>query len=75
MDKFQSFLSKIRSYLTGVIVTAPVGLTFYVAFLFIGFIDGKVREIIPIKYHYDPLPFDIPGIGLVIVFHLRLLAF
>ena len=72
MDKSKSFLSKIRSYfLTGVIVTAPVGLTFYVAFLFIGFIDGKVREIIPIKYHYDSLlPFDIPGIGLVIVFLL-----
>ena len=72
MDKSKSFLSKIRSYfLTGVIVTAPVGLTFYVAFLFIGFIDGKVREIIPSKYHYDSLlPFDIPGIGLVIVFLL-----
>ena len=72
MDKSKSFFSKIRSYfLTGVVVTAPLGLTFYVAILFIGFIDSKVRGIIPSKYHYDTLlPFDIPGIGLIIVFIL-----
>ena len=72
MNKSKSFLSKIRSYfLTGIIVTAPVGLTFYVAILFIGFIDGKVRNIIPEKYHYDNLlPIEIPGIGLLFVFIL-----
>ena len=43
MNKSKSFLSKIRSYfLTGVIITAPVGLTFYVAILFIGFVDSRV---------------------------------
>jgi uncharacterized membrane protein len=72
MTKSKSFLSKIRSYfLTGIIVTAPVGLTFYVAILFIGFIDGKVRNNIPEKYHYDNLlPIEIPGIGLLFVFIL-----
>ena len=72
MNKSKSFLSKIRSYfLTGIVVTAPVGLTFYVAILFIGFIDGKVRNIIPAKYHYDNLlPIEIPGIGLLFVFVL-----
>tara|TARA_Y100001960_G_C14776419_1_gene883465 strand:+ start:1403 stop:2065 length:663 start_codon:yes stop_codon:yes gene_type:complete len=72
MEKSKSSFTKIRSYfLTGIIVTAPVGLTFYVAILFIGFIDSKVKSIIPSKYHYDNLlPFDIPGIGLVIVFLL-----
>jgi uncharacterized membrane protein len=72
MIKSKSFLSKIRSYfLTGIIVTAPVGLTFYVAILFIGFIDGKVRNNIPEKYHYDNLlPIEIPGIGLLFVFIL-----
>ena len=72
MNKSKSFLSKIRSYfLTGIIVTAPVGLTFYVAILFIGFIDGKVRNNIPEKYHYDNLlPIEIPGIGLLFVFIL-----
>ena len=39
MNKSKSFLSKIRSsFLPGIIVTAPVGLTLYVAILFIGFI-------------------------------------
>ena len=70
MKDTKSILSKIRGYfLTGIIVTAPIGLTFYVSFLFIGFIDSKVRNIIPVKYHYDNiLPFEIPGIGLLIVF-------
>ena len=72
MKKTKSLLTKIRGYfLTGIIVTAPVGLTFYVAILFIGFIDSKVKNIIPSKYHYDNiLPFDIPGLGLIIVFLL-----
>lgn len=70
MKDNKSILSKIRGYfLTGIIVTAPVGLTFYVSFLFIGFIDSKVRNVIPTKYHYDNLlPFEIPGLGLLIVF-------
>ena len=70
MKNTKSIFTKIRGYfLTGIIVTAPVGLTFYVSFLFIGFVDSKVRNIIPVKYHYDNiLPFEIPGIGLLIVF-------
>jgi len=70
MKDRKSIFTKIRGYfLTGIIVTAPIGLTFYVSFLFIGFIDSKVRNIIPVKYHYDNiLPFEIPGIGLLIVF-------
>lgn len=70
MKDKKSIFTKIRGYfLTGIIVTAPIGLTFYVSLLFIGFIDSKVRNIIPVKYHYDNiLPFEIPGIGLLIVF-------
>lgn len=70
MKDTKSIFTKIRGYfLTGIIVTAPIGLTFYVSLLFIGFIDSKVRNIIPVKYHYDNiLPFEIPGIGLLIVF-------
>jgi uncharacterized membrane protein len=70
MNDKKSIFTKIRGYfLTGIIVTAPVGLTFYVSFLFIGFIDSKVRNIIPVQYHYDNiLPFEIPGLGLLFVF-------
>ena len=70
MKDNKSILTKLRGYfLTGIIVTAPVGLTFYVSFLFIGFIDAKVRNIIPVQYHYDNiLPFEIPGLGLLFVF-------
>ena len=67
--KSKSIFAKLRGYfLTGVVVTAPIGITFYVAILFIGFIDGKVKNFIPEKYHFDNLlPFDIPGIGLLFV--------
>ena len=72
MKQSKSFFTKIRGYfLTGIVVTAPVGLTFYVAILFINFIDSKVRNLIPEKYHYDNLlPIEIPGIGLIFVFLL-----
>ncbi len=67
--KSKSIFAKLRGYfLTGVVITAPIGITFYVAILFIGFIDGKVKNFIPVKYHFDNLlPFDIPGIGLLFV--------
>jgi len=70
--KSKSIFAKLRGYfLTGVVVTAPVGITFYVAILFISFVDAKVKNFIPEKYHFDNLfPFDIPGLGLLFVFLL-----
>ena len=64
-DKKVSFSSRLRTYfLTGLLVTAPPGLTIYLAVLFVGFIDGHVRNLIPEEYN---LPFAIPGIGVIIV--------
>jgi len=62
----------LRAYfLTGVLVTAPISITVYLAWLFITFVDEKVTPIIPVKYHPETyLPFSIPGLGLLIVFIL-----
>lgn len=65
-----SFLgARLRAYfLAGLLVTAPIGITFYIAWLFISFVDSRVKPLIPPRY--DPetyLPFSLPGIGLIVV--------
>ena len=55
-----------RYFITGILVTAPVGLTFYVAWLFVSFVDERVTPFIPRVYNPSTyLPFDLPGVGLL----------
>ena len=65
-----SFRSHIRSYfLAGVLVTAPIGITFYISWLLIRWVDSKVTPLIPVAYNPETyLPFAVPGLGLIIVF-------
>ena len=72
MKSNKRLFSKFRGYfLTGIVVTAPLGLTIYLAIIFVNFFDNKLRDLIPIQYHYDKiLPIPIPGIGLIVVFLL-----
>ncbi len=62
----------IRAYFfAGVLVTAPIVITFYIAWLIIDWIDSKVTPLIPAAYNPETyLPFSVPGLGLVIVFIL-----
>ena len=54
MKKAKSVFSRLRGYfLTGVVVTAPLGLTVYLAIIFINFFDNKLRDMIPVQYHFD----------------------
>ena len=61
--------AKIRAYFfTGILVTAPVAITLYMAYKFIVWIDRLVNQILPPQYKFDEiLPFTIPGIGLVVL--------
>ncbi len=63
---------RVRAYFfAGVLVTAPIVITFYIAWLIIDWIDGKVTPLIPPAYNPENyLPFSLPGLGLVIVFVL-----
>ncbi len=63
-------LAKLRAYfMAGVLITAPVSITFYLAWLFVNFVDSKVTRLIPVKYNPETyLPFGTPGLGLLIVF-------
>ncbi len=62
----------IRAYFfAGVLVTAPIAITFYLAWLIINWIDGKITPLIPAAYNPETyLPFGIPGLGLIISFVL-----
>ena len=60
---------RVRAYLfAGILVTAPISITFYLAWLFIDFVDNWVTPLIPAMYNPETyLPFALPGLGLVIL--------
>jgi uncharacterized membrane protein len=62
-------LARLRAYfLTGVIVTAPIGITAFLAWQFIAFLDTHVASLIPVRYNPESyLPFSLPGLGLLIM--------
>jgi len=61
-------VERLRAYfLAGIVVTGPTALTLYLTWLFIHFIDTSVSHLLPDQYNPRTyIPFDIPGLGLVI---------
>ena len=61
---------RIRTYFfAGILVTAPLFITGYVAWLFINFVDDSITPLIPPAYNPETyLPFALPGLGLVVLF-------
>jgi uncharacterized membrane protein len=71
-------VSRIRNYfLTGLIVAGPVAVTAWLIWWFVTWVDNLVRPVIPVAYRPETyLPFNIPGLGLIIVLlALTLLGF
>ena len=70
------FGQRMRGYLfAGILVSAPISITFYLAWLFLGFVDNKVTPLLPVKYNPETyLPFALPGLGLVILFLVLVLV-
>jgi uncharacterized membrane protein len=60
---------RLRAYfLAGILITAPVSITFYLAYLFISFVDARVTPLIPMRFNPETyLPFALPGLGLFVV--------
>ena len=58
----------LRAYfLTGLVVTAPIGITIWATLWFVGLFDRWIKPLIPINYNPDNyLPFSVPGVGLVL---------
>lgn len=65
-------MARLRNYFfTGLVVAAPIGLTLYITRWFVELIDTWFVPLIPARYQPDTvLPFDIPGLGLLIAFIL-----
>lgn len=69
------------SFLTGLVVVLPVGLTIYVIWAVVGWIDGWVLPLIPggyqpnalMQYYFPGMDFPVRGVG-VIVFLLFTIA-
>ncbi|MEO3999271.1 DUF502 domain-containing protein [Mesorhizobium sp. CAU 1732] len=61
-------MTRLRNYfLTGFIVTAPLAITAYLAWSFVGWVDSWVKPYIPERYNPDNyLPFAVPGFGLIV---------
>ena len=62
-------VARLRNYfLTGIVVSAPVGITIWLIWLFIAFVDNTVVPIIPDAYNpSDVLGVSVPGIGVIVV--------
>lgn len=76
--KKMSGVTRLRNYfLTGFIVCAPLAVTAYLTWSFIGWADSWVKPYIPEVYNPDTyLPFSIPGFGLVVaLFLITLIGF
>ena len=58
---------RMRNYfLTGLVITAPIGITIFISWSFIQWVDAWVKPYIPNIYNPDNyLPFSVPGVGLV----------
>ncbi len=66
---FMRLGSKIKAYFfTGILVTAPVSMTFYLAYKLISWVDVSVNKLIPQEFRPDSyLPYSIPGLGLILL--------
>ncbi len=65
----RSLGTRLRNYfLAGLLLTAPITLTLYTAWLVVDYVDTVVTNLIPA--HYNPntyLPFAVPGLGIIIL--------
>ena len=62
-----SFTGLRSALITGFLISGPIGITIYLAWALINWVDGLVKPLIPSRYNPDNyLPFEIPGFGVVV---------
>lgn len=74
-DVFMKLGSKIKAYFfTGILVTAPVGMTFYLAYKLIIWLDKLVNRVLPPEFRPDNyLPVTVPGLGIIVLVGLMII--
>lgn len=71
-------MTRLRNYfLTGFVICAPLAVTAYLTWSFIGWVDSWVKPYIPEFYNPDTyLPVSIPGFGLIVaIFLITIIGF
>ncbi|MBB98375.1 MAG: hypothetical protein CML67_02380 [Rhodobacteraceae bacterium] len=63
-------VTRLRNYfLTGLVIAGPLGITAYLTWSIVQWVDGWIKPLIPAVYNPDTyLPFPVPGIGLIVAF-------
>lgn len=61
--------ARLRTYFfAGILVTAPIAITTYLAWLLVSFVDDRVNAVLPPRFNPETyLPFSVPGIGVVVI--------
>ncbi len=62
----------LRGYLlAGIIVTAPIGITFWLVWQVVDYMDRTAAALLPARYNPETyLPFSVPGLGLLVILGL-----
>ncbi len=71
-------MTRLRNYfLTGLVIAGPIGITLWLTWTFIKWVDGWVKPFVPSYYNPDSyLPFPVPGFGLIVaIFVLTIVGF
>ncbi len=65
-----SLMTRLRNYvIAGVLLTAPISITLWLVWKFISFVDARFVPLVPPQWNPQTyLPYDIPGLGLVVAF-------
>jgi len=54
-------------FFTGIVVGAPIGITIWLVWSFISFIDKQIKPLIPVEWNPETyLKFALPGLGIVV---------
>lgn len=66
----KGFGARLRnSFLAGLVIAGPVGITLWLTWSFIQWVDALVKPALPPAYNPDTyLPFPVPGVGLIVAF-------
>ncbi|MEQ6203890.1 DUF502 domain-containing protein [Sulfitobacter sp. HNIBRBA2951] len=68
----RGILGRMRgNFLTGLVVIAPVGLTIWLIWSVVGWIDGFVLPLVPFQYHPDRLIQDLLGLDRSVQINVR----
>lgn len=69
LERRPGLLGRLRNwFLAGILVSAPIGITIWITWSLIDFVDNRVRPLVPRAWDPDNyLPFSVPGLGVLLV--------